>query len=137
MTRRAGPPPAGRFPAARPAHSSRSSRPASIPSPRHGPPPASSPWPSNRSSRRSRAAGRSGDARNLERRMDRRTSLAAGTLLGALVLAALHSWRGIEYWNYSEGVYAYTSRLFLHGGDLYGHTVVAQPPWEFLFGAGV
>src|SRR4051795_9748476 len=68
--------------------------------------------------------------------MDRRTSLAAGTLLGALVLAALHLWRGIEYWNPSEGVYAYTSRLFLRGGDLYGHTVVAQPPWQFLFGAG-
>jgi len=68
--------------------------------------------------------------------MDRRTALAAGTLLGALVLAALHAWRGIEYWNYSEGVYAYTSRLLLHGGDLYGHVVVAQPPWQFLFGAG-
>ncbi len=40
------------------------------------------------------------------------TALAAGTLLGALVLVALHFWRGIEYWNYSEGVYAYTSRLF-------------------------
>ena len=68
--------------------------------------------------------------------MARRNALAAGTLLGALVLVALHFWRGIEYWNYSEGVYAYTSRLFLHGGDLYGHIVVAQPPWQFLFGAG-
>src|SRR4051812_32110661 len=66
--------------------------------------------------------------------MDRRTSIAAGTLLGALVLVALHFWRGIEYWNYSEGVYAYTSRLFIDGGDLYGHVVVAQPPWQFLFG---
>src|SRR4051812_1462979 len=68
--------------------------------------------------------------------MDRRTSIAAGTLLGALVLVALHFWRGIEYWNYSEGVYAYTSRLFLDGGDLYGRVVVAQPPWQFIFGAG-
>ena len=68
--------------------------------------------------------------------MTRRNALAAGTLLGALVLVALHAWRGIEYWNYSEGVYAYTSRLFLDGGDLYGHIVVAQPPWQFLFGAG-
>lgn len=68
--------------------------------------------------------------------MSRRTALAAGTLLGALVLVALHLWRGIEYWNYSEGVYAYTSRLFLDGGDLYGHIVVAQPPWQFFFGAG-
>ena len=48
----------------------------------------------------------------LVRRMARRNALAAGTLLGALVLVALHFWRGIEYWNYSEGVYAYTSRLF-------------------------
>jgi hypothetical protein len=68
--------------------------------------------------------------------MARRNSLAAGTLIGALVLVALHFWRGVEYWNYSEGVYAYTSWLWLHGGDLYGHTVVAQPPWEFVFGAG-
>src|SRR5688572_11490361 len=68
--------------------------------------------------------------------MTRRNALAAGTLLGALALVALHSWRGIEYWNYSEGVYAYTSRLFLDGGDLYGHIVVAQPPWQFFFGAG-
>lgn len=68
--------------------------------------------------------------------MSRRTALALGTLLGALVLVALHFHRGIEYWNYSEGVYAFTSRLLLDGGDLYGHTVVAQPPWQFLFGAG-
>ena len=68
--------------------------------------------------------------------MSRRNALAAGTLIGALVLVALHGWRGIEYWNYSEGVYAYTSRLFLDGGDLYGHIVVAQPPWQFFFGAG-
>src|SRR3954453_9125563 len=67
--------------------------------------------------------------------MDRRTSLAAGTLLGALVLAALHLWRGIEYWNPSEGVYAYTSRLFLRGVDLYVLTVAAQPPWQCLVGA--
>ena len=67
--------------------------------------------------------------------MTRRNALAAGTLVGALVLVALHLWRGIEYWNYSEGVYAYTSRMLLHGGDLYGHVVVAQPPWQFLFGA--
>jgi hypothetical protein len=67
--------------------------------------------------------------------MSRRNALAAGTLAGALVLVALHFHRGIEYWNYSEGVYAYTSRLFLDGGDLYGHIVVAQPPWQFFFGA--
>src|ERR1700754_5202040 len=65
-----------------------------------------------------------------------RTALAAGTLLGVLVLVALHAWRGIEYWNYSEGVYARTSRQFLHGSDLYGQMIAAQPPWQFLFGAG-
>lgn len=48
----------------------------------------------------------------------------------------LHEWRGLEYWNYSEGVYALTSRLWLDGGDLYGHVVVAQPPWQFFYGAG-
>jgi hypothetical protein len=68
--------------------------------------------------------------------MSRRNALAAGTLLGVAVLVVLHFHRGIEYWNYSEGVYAYTSRRFLDGGDLYGHIVVAQPPWQFFFGAG-
>ena len=29
------------------------------------------------------------------------------------MLVALHAWRGIEYWNYSEGVYALTSRLVI------------------------
>ena len=29
-----------------------------------------------------------------------------------------------------------TSRLRLDGGDLYGHIVVAQPPWQFFYGAG-
>jgi hypothetical protein len=33
-------------------------------------------------------------------------------------------------------VYALTSRLWLDGGDLYGHIVVAQPPWQFFYGAG-
>jgi hypothetical protein len=68
--------------------------------------------------------------------MSRRNALAVGTLLGAVVLVVLHFHRGIEYWNYSEGVYAYTSRLLLDGDDLYGHVVVAQPPWQFVFGAG-
>ena len=67
----------------------------------------------------------------------RRTSLAAGTLAGAIALVLLHLWRGIEYWNYSEGVYALTSRLWVDGADLYGKMVVAQPPWQFVFGAGV
>src|SRR4051812_44314811 len=69
------------------------------------------------------------------RTSSRAAALAAGALLGAVALVALHVAHGLEYWNYSEGVYAYTSRLLLHDGDLYGHVVVAQPPWEFLFGA--
>src|ERR1700749_408803 len=63
-------------------------------------------------------------------------AIAAGALLGVAVLALLHVWRGLNYWNYSEGVYALTARTLLHGGDLYGHVVVAQPPWQFAFGAG-
>lgn len=33
-------------------------------------------------------------------------------------------------------MYALTSRMWLDGGDLYGHIVVAQPPWQFFYGAG-
>jgi hypothetical protein len=62
--------------------------------------------------------------------------LLAGAALGALVLALLHASRGRSLWDFSEGVYALTSRLLLHGGDLYGHVVVAQPPGQFVFGAG-
>ncbi|MFL5828128.1 MAG: hypothetical protein ACJ76V_16535 [Thermoleophilaceae bacterium] len=48
---------------------------------------------------------------------------------------AVHLIRGDSYWNYSEGVYAYTSRVLLHDGGLYRHVVVAQPPAQFLVGA--
>ena len=44
---------------------------------------------------------------------------------------------GLSYWNYSEGVYALTTRLFLHGGDLYGTVVAAQLPPIFVAGAGI
>ncbi|MDX6538287.1 MAG: hypothetical protein QOD37_2628 [Gaiellales bacterium] len=60
--------------------------------------------------------------------------MVAGAALGAAVLAALHLDRGRALWDFSEGVYALTSRLFIHGGDLYGHVVVAQPPGLFVFG---
>ncbi|MDA0181490.1 hypothetical protein OJ997_14390 [Solirubrobacter phytolaccae] len=33
-------------------------------------------------------------------------------------------------------MYALTSKLWLDGADLYGHVVVAQPPWQFFYGAG-
>ena len=61
--------------------------------------------------------------------------LVCGAALGVVVLAVLHAGRGRELWDFSEGVYALTSRVLLHGGDLYGHVVVAQPPGIFVFGA--
>jgi hypothetical protein len=57
-----------------------------------------------------------------------------GTAVGVVVLAVLHLDRGRALWDFSEGVYALTSRLLIHGGDLYGHVVVAQPPGLFVFG---
>src|SRR3954451_18548555 len=65
-----------------------------------------------------------------------RLALAAGAALGVFVLALLHADRGRALWDFSEGVYALTSRLLIHGGDLYGHVVVAQPPGLFVFGGG-
>jgi hypothetical protein len=67
----------------------------------------------------------------------RRLAPAVALVVGAATLAALHLARGLEYWNYSEGVYALSARLLLRGDDLYGHVVAAQPPWQFLLGAGV
>ena len=66
--------------------------------------------------------------------MTRRDRLAATAL--ALVLAlGLEAVRGHADWGPSEGVYVLTSRLLLHGGDLYGELVGSQPPWTYLFGA--
>lgn len=62
-------------------------------------------------------------------------AIAAGLALGFAALVAVHLGRGLSYWNYSEGVYAYLSRQLLNGSDLYGHVVVAQPPWTILAGA--
>jgi hypothetical protein len=62
---------------------------------------------------------------------------AAALAAGGIALALLHAWRGLDYWNYSEGVYALTSRLLLHGDDLYGQVVGAQPPGVFLAGAAI
>jgi hypothetical protein len=41
------------------------------------------------------------------------------------------------YWDYSEGVYALTSHLILHGSALYTTVVGAQPPGVFLAGAAL
>lgn len=68
--------------------------------------------------------------------MDRRTR-ALALLSGAITLVALRLWQGEDYWNYSEGVYSLTARLWLHGADLYGSMVGAQPPGVFLAGAAL
>jgi hypothetical protein len=58
-------------------------------------------------------------------------------LLGVLAFALVQLARSHGSWEPSEGVYALTSRMFLHGGDLYGDLVAAQPPPLFLVGAGL
>lgn len=55
-------------------------------------------------------------------------------LLGAAALLAVHFLLLHSYWDYSEGVYALTAHQMLHGGDLYGRIVGAQPPGVFLAG---
>jgi hypothetical protein len=57
--------------------------------------------------------------------------------LGAAALLAVHLLLQGTYWNYSEGVYALSAHLILHGGDLYGGIVGAQPPGVFLAGVGL
>lgn len=66
--------------------------------------------------------------------MTRRDRLLAG-LLALAAAVVLEVVRGHADWGPSEGVYALTSRLLLHGGDLYGGLVASQPPWVYLFGA--
>ncbi|MEA2151635.1 MAG: hypothetical protein QOD69_3465 [Solirubrobacteraceae bacterium] len=67
--------------------------------------------------------------------MTRRDRLVAGLLAVALAVV-LERIRGHADWGPSEGVYALSARLLLHGGDLYGGLVASQPPWVYLFGAG-
>ncbi|HEY7618234.1 MAG TPA: hypothetical protein VH834_00620 [Solirubrobacteraceae bacterium] len=57
--------------------------------------------------------------------------------LGALAFVLVQVARSHGSWEPSEGVYALTARMFLHGGDLYGDLVAAQPPPLFLVGAGL
>ncbi len=56
-----------------------------------------------------------------------RTPIAA---LGACAAVAglLLAWAGRSYWNYSDGVYAYSARALLEGRELYADLVAAQPP---------
>jgi hypothetical protein len=64
--------------------------------------------------------------------------VAVGSLLlGAAALVAVHFLLLHTYWDYSEGVYALTAREILHGGDLYGQIVGAQPPGVFATGVAL
>jgi hypothetical protein len=69
-------------------------------------------------------------------KLPRNVAIAA-LALGVTALVVEHLIRGNAYWDYSEGVYLFTSRLLLHGGDLYGSIVAAQPPPLFVAGAGL
>ncbi len=66
-----------------------------------------------------------------------RQVLLAGLLVGGATLVAVHLLLYNTYWDYSEGVYALSAHLMLHGGDLYTRIVGAQPPGVFLAGAAL
>ena len=68
--------------------------------------------------------------------VDRRW-LAAPVLAALGAMIAVHLLLLHTYWDYSEGVYALTAHEILHGGDLYGTIVGAQPPGVFLVGAAI
>jgi hypothetical protein len=63
-----------------------------------------------------------------------RVWIAGAVACGAAALLAVHFLLLHTYWDYSEGVYALTAHEMLHGGDLYGQIVGAQPPGVFLAG---
>jgi hypothetical protein len=60
-----------------------------------------------------------------------------GLLVGAVALLGVHLALRDTYWDYSEGVYAYSAHLMLHGRSLYTSLVGAQPPGVFLAGAAL
>jgi hypothetical protein len=62
-------------------------------------------------------------------------AVAVFLLGGIALLVALRIWQGDAYWGYSDGVYALTARLVLHGHDLYREVAAAQPPPVFYAGA--
>jgi hypothetical protein len=64
-------------------------------------------------------------------------ALAAWALLAGGLLALLHAWQRDAYWEYSDGVYALTGRLVLHGAALYRDVAAAQPPPVYYAGAGL
>ncbi len=63
--------------------------------------------------------------------------MATGATLGLAVLVVVHIALHDTYWDYSEGVYALSAHLMLHGASLYGSFAGAQPPGVFLVGAGL
>jgi hypothetical protein len=64
-------------------------------------------------------------------------AIPVGLLLGTGTLFGLHFALLHTYWDYSEGVYALTAHLMLHGHGLYSQVVGAQPPGVFLTGAAL
>ena len=60
--------------------------------------------------------------------------LLGGLVLGAAALVAVHLALLDTYWDYSEGVYALSAHMMLHGIALYSGIVGAQPPGVFLTG---
>jgi len=66
-----------------------------------------------------------------------RATAILSVALGLLTLLVVQLVHGTSYWNYSEGVYALTSRMWLDGHDLYGTMVGAQLPPVFVAGAGI
>ena len=65
----------------------------------------------------------------------RRAALVLALAAGAVELALLAAWQRNGYWEFSDGVYAETARLLLHGQRLYSDIAAAQPPPVYLFGA--
>ncbi len=55
-------------------------------------------------------------------------ALLSGAAVAVVLSVVLTLLRGDALWGQSDGVYAYTARLLLHGDDLYGRLVAAQPP---------
>ncbi len=66
--------------------------------------------------------------------MGRGYVLLGGLVLGAAVLVAVHLALRDTYWDYSEGVYALSAHMMLHGSALYSSIVGAQPPGVFVTG---
>jgi len=58
-------------------------------------------------------------------------------LAGLAVAVGLYAWQGQGYWEYSDGVYAYSARAFVNGAEPYRDFAAAQPPLFYLLGAGI